>query len=305
MFRPRWCDNCFSVIGGARLVCLDCVVQKANYHDRINFCDDPVCYESTSESVDGFGQDHHPGHDFMKVRTIVNAVEMAELLFKAQCALDDYRGLSGYGSHPCPPDAPGDSVVENQAEQDVNQDETSSPTNDGEPGSQNAQTEHPGAVSGECESVLKPTPKRNDEVHSACPPPPEEPPQPAVGMVEPSVAIGRTSEGAVLSDAVTHSDPTSSSIEAFHDENLSNYDSPELNTAIPDSPRSASESLEHPDAEPSGLDAADDDAYEEPPPQECKCRVCQNLVYIGKCWFCLVCRGTWILDNGPDLSCRR
>ncbi|KAL1940585.1 hypothetical protein VTO73DRAFT_8020 [Trametes versicolor] len=289
LHQPRWCDNCFSVIGGARLVCLDCVVQKANYHDRINFCDDPVCSASTSESVDGFGQDHHSGHDFMKVRTIVNAVEMAELLFKAQCALENYRGLSGYGSHPCPPDAPGDSVVENQAEQEVNGDETESPPNDGEPASQNAQTEYQDIVSDESGSVLESAPKRTDEAHLVCPSPQEETPQLALVTAEPSVAIGQTSEGAMLPDAVTHSDPTSSSIEALHDNNLSIPDPPELNTAIPDSPRPASESLEHPDAEPSGEDTADDDAYEEPPPQECKCRVCQNPVYIGKCWFCLVC----------------
>ncbi|GJE96219.1 hypothetical protein PsYK624_124130 [Phanerochaete sordida] len=81
------CRGCGGKIGGARVVCLDCLSAETGA-TTVDFCDRPECWRKTI-LPDPCHPDrqHLHTHDVLKVRTVLHLVDMASLRERAQNAL--------------------------------------------------------------------------------------------------------------------------------------------------------------------------------------------------------------------------
>ena len=94
-YRGKICDGCGYRIGGARIICLDCQATDGNYHNTIDFCDDPHCYTKTitMDKRPFLAAPHLPTHDIVKVRTAHHFRDMYAMTQSAQGALNASRCL--------------------------------------------------------------------------------------------------------------------------------------------------------------------------------------------------------------------
>ncbi|KAJ3001241.1 hypothetical protein NUW54_g6556 [Trametes sanguinea] len=76
-YRMRSCDGrgCRNLIGGACLICLDCLASPELFYSHLTFCDDPACYLSQSTY-----SRHDSSHDFLKIRTVLHAPDIPAVL---------------------------------------------------------------------------------------------------------------------------------------------------------------------------------------------------------------------------------
>ena len=86
-----YCRGCGGKIGGARVVCMDCLSSETDAK-TVDFCDRPECWKK-SISIDPRDPQHRhlPSHDVFKVRTVLHLVDTLGLLERAENALNVSR----------------------------------------------------------------------------------------------------------------------------------------------------------------------------------------------------------------------
>ncbi|KAI9070175.1 hypothetical protein FKP32DRAFT_1586395 [Trametes sanguinea] len=80
-------ESCRAYIGGACVICLDCMPESDRLQPRLTFCDDPRCYGPRIEWVHPAGAAHEPSHDLLKVRTVLHDAAVPDMLVRAQRGL--------------------------------------------------------------------------------------------------------------------------------------------------------------------------------------------------------------------------
>lgn len=87
-FSPIDCDSCGAVLGGARVLCMDC-------HDEttLDICSEPECLDSviTLESRPDLKTPHTPNHNMLKVHRILFNRDTARTERNAKDALEAAR----------------------------------------------------------------------------------------------------------------------------------------------------------------------------------------------------------------------
>ncbi|KAI0042039.1 hypothetical protein FA95DRAFT_1500564 [Auriscalpium vulgare] len=93
--QDAWCDVCNGLIGGARLVCLDCDVKQENAFNSLDLCDAETCVNSivTVERRDDLLAPHLPTHHVYKVRTTILRRQLGKLDRKARTGLNEVEPL--------------------------------------------------------------------------------------------------------------------------------------------------------------------------------------------------------------------
>ncbi|KAI8983185.1 hypothetical protein BD414DRAFT_523114 [Trametes punicea] len=85
------CSGCGSTIGGARVICLDCVPDPSRFDKIVALCDDPWCLDSTIAYIRPSGISHDSSHDFLKVRTVLHDVYIPAAFEMAKDGLARWR----------------------------------------------------------------------------------------------------------------------------------------------------------------------------------------------------------------------
>jgi len=82
------CDSCDTVIGGARVLCMDC-----HSNDTLDLCSEPECLDSviTSKGRPDLEAPHTPNHDMLKAHQILFDRDTARTKKNARDALKAVR----------------------------------------------------------------------------------------------------------------------------------------------------------------------------------------------------------------------
>lgn len=85
-----YCHGCNGKIGGARVVCLDCLSTDSEAK-TIDFCDNPSCWNVTPNGDKDAIHRHLPNHDVFKVRTVLHLRDVPTMNEIAEKALNVSR----------------------------------------------------------------------------------------------------------------------------------------------------------------------------------------------------------------------
>ncbi|KAH9077795.1 hypothetical protein EDB83DRAFT_2548774 [Lactarius deliciosus] len=80
------CDWCRGLIGGPRLLCLDCVIEGTKSHNTVDLCCAPACVAARITRRQDITAPHEPHHRLVKIRTTVLTRQHGRALTAAQNA---------------------------------------------------------------------------------------------------------------------------------------------------------------------------------------------------------------------------
>ncbi|KAJ3537236.1 hypothetical protein NM688_g6718 [Phlebia brevispora] len=86
----RYCAGCHGKIGGARVVCLDCLSAESEAK-TVDFCENPKCWTASSAEESKANHQHLPTHDIFKVRTVLHLRDVPRVNEMAEKALNVSR----------------------------------------------------------------------------------------------------------------------------------------------------------------------------------------------------------------------
>jgi len=78
------CDSCACIIGGARLVCLDCLDKVKNRHNILDLCSQSECLAARITHRKDIEGAHEPYHRLVKARTFVLGRQFERVVSEAQ-----------------------------------------------------------------------------------------------------------------------------------------------------------------------------------------------------------------------------
>ena len=89
------CDSCRGPIGGARLLCFDCVNKDGDTHDSLDLCCalESRCIEARITHRENLNGPHEPYHRLIKFRTVVLTRELGRTCRLARAAFEREEGL--------------------------------------------------------------------------------------------------------------------------------------------------------------------------------------------------------------------
>ncbi|OSD05604.1 hypothetical protein PYCCODRAFT_1405323 [Trametes coccinea BRFM310] len=244
----RGCDN---LIGGACLICLDCVTSPNHFYTHLTFCDDPACYNSRSTYSLAGEPRHEANHDFLKIRTVLHAPDIPAVLRDVENAFNLMRWFTST----VPPDPPVGALADTRLEVE--------PCSDGVCAG-GASVSGPGEDAPQSGATGTSIVLSNAHKES----------------VDPANFQSTTgSFGDMIEQEPIAAQSTDSKADLALDEVVEASPLPGLDVSV--SPRRRPRDVDTVISEGGDVQHVD--------PAVCRCKVCKEPVYMGLCWFCLRC----------------